>query len=110
MQAITQLFFDLLASKITNTLAYLFQTGSWRNQIREMVTGVKLFSISKRILGAVSVIIPTISEQTAIANYLDAKCAEIDEIISGKESLISELELYKKSLIYEVVTGKIKVS
>lgn len=91
-------------------LAYLFQTDSWRNQIRAMVMGVKLFSISKRILDAVSVIIPLLSEQNVIANYLDKKCAEIDEVISEKESLISELELYKKSLIYEVVTGKIKVS
>lgn len=53
---------------------------------------------------------PSFSEQTTIANYLDEKCARIDEVISEKEALISDLELYKKSLIYEVVTGKVKVS
>ena len=44
-----------------------------------------------------------------ISDYLDKKCAEIDAIISEKQSLIAELEAYKKSLIYEAVTGKRKV-
>lgn len=52
----------------------------------------------------------SVIQQTSIANYLDDKCVQIDEIISEKESLISDLEAYKKSLIYEAVTGKIKVS
>lgn len=45
-------------------------------------------------------------EQEKIANYLDKKIAEIDNLIAKKESLISEMEEYKKSLIYECVTGK----
>ena len=45
-------------------------------------------------------------EQKEIADYLDAKCAEIDKLIAKKEQLVKELESYKKSLIYEVVTGK----
>ena len=45
-------------------------------------------------------------EQKEIADYLDAKCAEIDGLIAKKEQLVKELESYKKSLIYEVVTGK----
>ena len=48
-------------------------------------------------------------EQEEIADYLDAKCAEIDGLIAKKEQLIKELESYKKSLIYEVVTGKREV-
>ena len=48
-------------------------------------------------------------EQKEIADYLDAKCAEIDGLIAKKEQLVKELESYKKSLIYEVVTGKKKV-
>ena len=48
-------------------------------------------------------------EQKEIANYLDAKCAEIDKLIAKKEQLVKELESYKKSLIYEVVTGKREV-
>ena len=48
-------------------------------------------------------------EQKEIADYLDAKCAEIDKLIAKKEQLVKELEIYKKSLIYEVVTGKREV-
>ena len=44
-----------------------------------------------------------------ITDYLDAKCAEIDKLIAKKEQLVKELESYKKSLIYEVVTGKREV-
>ena len=53
--------------------------------------------------------VPTLTEQKEITNYLDAKCAEIDKLIAKKEQLVKELEGYKKSLIYEVVTGKREV-
>ena len=53
--------------------------------------------------------VPALTEQKEIANYLDAKCAEIDRLIAKKEQLAKELESYKKSLIYEVVTGKREV-
>lgn len=54
-------------------------------------------------------IVPPITEQKEIADYLDAKCAEIAGLIAKKEQLVKELENYKKSLIYEVVTGKREV-
>lgn len=53
--------------------------------------------------------VPALTEQKEITNYLDAKCAEIDGLIAKKEQLVKELESYKKSLIYEVVTGKREV-
>lgn len=53
--------------------------------------------------------VPALTEQKEIADYLDAKCAEIDGLIAKKEQLVKELESYKKSLIYEVVTGKREV-
>ena len=53
-----------------------------------------------------SIPVPTLEEQQQIAEYLDKKVAEIDNLIAKKESLISEMEEYKKSLIYECVTGK----
>ena len=59
--------------------------------------------------GNISCIVPSISEQREITAYLDAKCAEIDGLIAKKEQLAKELESYKKSLIYEVVTGKREV-
>ena len=49
-------------------------------------------------------------EQREIADYLDEKTAAIDSLIQKKEQLITELEAYKKSLIYEYVTGKKEVS
>ena len=54
-------------------------------------------------------IIP-LSEQQSIADYLDQKCSEIDELISIKQQKIEKLKDYKKSLIFECVTGKRKVS
>lgn len=52
---------------------------------------------------------PTFPEQEEIVAYLDAKCVEIDGLITKREQLVKELENYKKSLIYEVVTGKREV-
>lgn len=88
--------------------AYLFLTDNWRSQIRKAVSGVKLFSISRRILGCVSVLVPNNAED--IVNYLDAKCAYIDRLIAIKRAKIEKLEQYKRSLIYEYVTGKKEVS
>lgn len=53
--------------------------------------------------------VPSESEQEEIANYLDEKCIEIDNLISAKEQLVEDMESYKKSLIYEYVTGKKEV-
>lgn len=50
-----------------------------------------------------------IEEQQEIASYLDQKCSEIDSLIESKERFIKELEAYRKSLIYEYVTGKKEV-
>ena len=90
-------------------IAYLFKSPMWRNQITSRVTGIKVFSISKKILNACTLLIPSFAEQIEIANYLDLKCSEIDKLIAKKEQLIEELETYKKSLIYEYVTGKKEV-
>ena len=59
-----------------------------------------------------NIIIPytdKISERLNIVNYLDEKCSKIDENISKRQALIEKLNEYKKSLIYEVVTGKIEI-
>ena len=46
------------------------------------------------------------SEQLEIAEYLNTKCADIDALIAKKQQYLTEIENYKKSLIYEYVTGK----
>lgn len=48
-------------------------------------------------------------EQEEIADYLDAKCASIDTLVAAKQKLLAEIEAYKKSVIYEYVTGKKEV-
>ena len=53
-----------------------------------------------------SITVPSYEEQQEIANYLDKKCSAIDELIAKKEQYPLEIENYKKSLIYEYVTGK----
>ena len=99
---------NALNSENNKYFAYLFLTDNWRSQIRKAVSGVKLFSISRRILGCVSVLVPNNAEN--IVNYLDAKCAYIDRLIAIKQAKIEKLEQYKRSLIYEYVTGKKEVS
>jgi len=87
-------------------LAYLFHMDAWRTQIRRNVTGVKVFSISKKILGKSYLIFPPRYEQECIVDYLHEKCNEIDAIINKKQNIIQKLDAYKKSLIFECITGK----
>ena len=66
-------------------------------------------SFTEEQLGMLKVPFPPFKEQSTIAAYLDTQCAKIDELSAEKLSLIADLEAYKKSLIYEVVTGKRRV-
>ena len=61
-------------------------------------------------LGKFTISVPPVSEQNEIVEYLDTKCAEIDDIIAEKKQQIETIEEYKKSLIFEYVTGKKEVS
>ena len=72
----------------------------------DFITGSTEPILSQENLSRVKVCVPPLAEQQAIANYLDQKCAEIDELISVKQQKIEELEKYRKSLIFEYVTGK----
>lgn len=55
----------------------------------------------------IRLVVPSLKEQQFIANYLDSKCLAIDESIKRSNKIIQKLEEYKKSLIYNAVTGKI---
>lgn len=90
-------------------LAYLFTTDLWREQIRTKVSGIKVLSITQQIILNSSLILPPFEEQKEIADYLDCKCTEIEKVISVKQSQLELLAEYKKSLIYEYVTGKKEV-
>ena len=82
-----------------------------RSYISSLSTGTSstMQNISQGQFGNISVCLPDSNEQKEIIAYLDTKCAEIDGLIAKKEQLVKELESYKKSLIYEVVTGKREV-
>lgn len=66
--------------------------------------------LSVTLIQNLPTLLTPLTEQTAIAAYLDEKCAAIDGVIAEKEALIGELESYKKSLIFETVTGKRRVA
>lgn len=70
---------------------------------------VKMPKINQNEINAIVVTIPSITEQEEIAKYLERKCIKIDDYISKKQAVIDKITEYKKSLIYEVVTGKLEV-
>ena len=71
---------------------------------------LKVVHISETDIGNILVALPSIKEQNLIADYLDDKCTKIDKAIVDKEQVIEKMTEYKKSLIYESVTGKRKVT
>lgn len=72
----------------------------------DFITGSAQPKLSQDNLKKVRLCIPPLAEQQAIADYLDKKCGEIDELITIKQQKIESLKEYKKSVIYEYVTGK----
>lgn len=96
---------------ITKYLEYLLKTDKYAMQYARMAGGVGdgFSRLYTNQLYEIKVALPKLSEQKEIVDYLDNKCAQIDELISAKQSQIEMLESYKKSLIYEFVTGKKEV-
>lgn len=90
-------------------LAYLFDSDDWRIQIRTKVSGIKVFSITQSILKTTKVILPTLSEQKLIVDYLDNKFVNINSMINNMKKQIEKLKEAKQSLISEAVTGKIEI-
>ncbi len=66
-------------------------------------------NISQSQYGNIFITIPSIGEQSEIAKYLDEKCNSVDALIAKKQQYLIEIENYKKSLIYEYVTGRKEV-
>ena len=76
----------------------------------EIITkGSTRIRISLEIARKLNLAVPPLSEQKAIADYLDEKCSEIDATIADKQKQLETLDEYKKSLIFEYVTGKKEV-
>lgn len=96
-------------SMIPKFLFYSLQSESYLNQVSDNWNYGTQQNIGMRTLEKLKLTIPSIRIQQQITDYLDTKCVEIDSIIETKEKQLSTLDEYKKSLIYEYVTGKKEV-
>lgn len=90
---------------------FLLQSAFIRQQIQESARGSSgsMPKISHKSIKNLNIHLPSIPEQREISDFLRNKCNYIDTCIQEKERLIKKLTSYKKSLIYEVVTGKKEV-
>lgn len=92
---------------LTKFLFYYLQNELFKNKAKSTMMGTGgLKRVSSQFTKNLSVLFPPLSEQQAIADYLDDKCAKIDAVIADKQAQLETLAAYKKSLIYEYVTGK----
>lgn len=98
-------------SSKTNTkyLKYYLQSEVGQIQIQMLQTGGNREGLSAAALKEFRFLYLPLMEQQAIADYLDEKCADIDSLIQTKQAKIDSLKEYKKSIIYEYVTGKREV-
>lgn len=85
-------------------LAYLFNTPVWRQQLRKSVVGIKVYSITQKLLKDSCLLLPPFSEQESIVRYLDDKTAKIDETVNLLEQQKADLLQYRKALISKTVT------
>lgn len=90
-------------------LYFYFQSALFQNYITRMMNGMGVPHLSQEEMRKICIPLPSIKEQKIIADYLDDKCDEIDKLISDKQKQLDILANYKKSLIYEYVTGKKEV-
>ena len=84
-------------------LAFLFLSDAWRKQLRESVAGVKVYSVKKSMLSNAHILLPPITEQERIAEYLDKTVGRIDGLREKISCEIERLGDYKKSMISEAV-------
>ena len=92
-------------------LHYLLRNALYYPEYRRLSTGMRIgqWDLGFDDFKNLPFLLPPLSEQQEIAAYLDAKTAAIDRLIAKKEQLVAEMQSCKKSLIYEVVTGKKEV-
>lgn len=93
----------------TDYLRWLLESEIIQFQIQKSMAGSAMPRTTlTKLVNYLGIICPLL-EQQKISSYINYKCSEIDQLINEKEALIADLESYKKSLIYEVVTGKRKI-
>lgn len=90
-------------------LYYFLLSNPFQNMVGFLKNGMGVPHLTQENMKSALIPIPPLSEQQIIASYLDTKTQQIDSIISLKQQKIAELKDYKKSIIYEYVTGKKRV-
>lgn len=100
-----------LSKVIPHFYHYVFRTKGISNECYKYGRGIMMMRWRTYSSEFKQIFVPTpnIEEQQQIADYLDKKCSAIDSAIEQKQAIIEKLKEYKKSLIYEVVTGKKEV-
>lgn len=90
-------------------LYYFLLSNPFQNMVGFLKNGMGVPHLTQENMKSALIPIPPLSDQQAIASYLDERTAQIDALISLKQEKIAELKDYKKSIIYEYVTGKKRV-
>ena len=91
-------------------LLYFLMSFAGQEEINKIKKATAQPSLSMGTIRSIKMVLPdSIEEQSEIVSYLDMRCASIDALIAKKQQYLIEIENYKKSLIYEYVTGKKEV-
>lgn len=99
-----------LKKSLFNSVYFFYFLKSLEKQFKDFSNGTTIPHFSPDVLTSESFGIPPIAEQQAIANYLDEKTAHIDRIVVTLNTQIDKLKELRKTLINDIVTGKIKVT
>lgn len=91
-------------------LKYYLQSSAFKEEVMRYANSNVQANVGKESMYQAKIALPSMGEQKEIVNYLDIKVGAIESLISEKQALIDDLQMYKNSLIYEVVTGKRRVS
>ncbi len=104
-----QRFIGIIPDRTTDKTYLYYLMTSNAERMNFLSTGALQANLSRSAFEHLKVQFPPYSEQQEIAAYLDDKCADIDALVAKKQQYLTEIENYKKSLIYEYVTGKKEV-
>lgn len=90
-------------------VCYYLQSAVFNNFVLLLYNGMGVPHLTQEVMSKIKILVPPLKEQMVISDYLDAKCSEIDAVVETKKSQLATLDEYKKSLIFEYVTGKKEV-
>ena len=88
---------------------YYLKSGAFYEEISKYINTNTQGNVGIDSIGRAKIPLPPVSEQELIADFLDEKCTQIDELLQIKQSQLNSIKRHKKSLIYEYVTGKKRV-